>query len=84
LRPGRELVDRDYYAPETISYWRRAIARAQLEATERNLTLLDQVRATATGFPWRFWRGAAVTATDFDRLRAGILERGFEWQKALK
>jgi hypothetical protein len=57
----------------------QAIARAQLEPVERNLVELDRVRAIVDPDDSR---RAGWRPIDFERLRAGLLERGFEWQKA--
>jgi hypothetical protein len=54
----------------------------QLEAVEGLLMQLDEVRRLLGGLPWVWPDGSRFTRSDFDRFRASLLERGFEWQKA--
>ena len=81
-RPGPDrITDRGYWAEEMLAYWRRRIAGAQLEAVETNLVTLDRVRAIVALGPGPL---RPATFSRLDRLRAAMLERGFEWQKRLK
>ena len=81
-RPGPDrITDRGYWAASQLAYWRRRIADSQLEAVETNLVWLD--RFVALGIR-DFPPALRLTPGRVDRLRAAMLERGFEWQKRLQ
>jgi hypothetical protein len=72
--------DRPHYAAAQIRHWQLAIARSQLEGVELGLTLLDRVLAILARRP-DLDTDSEFSRARLDRLRAGMLERGFEWEK---
>jgi hypothetical protein len=78
LRPGRDYTG-GRWSPAQLDLWAAAIARSQLEAVESNLVAIDRLVALVPSPR----RRAEYSDARLDRLRAAMLERGFEWQKRL-